>query len=137
MSFLPTSTDLGNLDVLEIYVQYNGPRLLACKNQAGKIFLGLWVDEEEDSDLWLYMFVSLERLKSVRTGQISLHQAFSNPETHFLYKITYTSTNSQWHSQRVSQIDKDCLPLEGTFLRCDPETLESQQAHKNLLLGIG
>ena len=138
MDFLATSTNLGTLELLEIYVKYNGPRLLACKNQASKIFLALWVDEEEDSDLWLYMLVSLDRLQSIRTGQISLYDAFSEPESHSLYEATYTHLNSRWSTKQVAvdDLDKDCLPLEDAFLRCTPETLpnlKSQKAIQNAI----
>jgi hypothetical protein len=138
MDFLATSTSLGTLEVLEVYVEYNGPRLLACKNQASKVFFALWVDEEEDSDLWLYMLVSLDRLQSIRTGQISLHEAFSKPENS-LYEVTYTHVNSEWCTRQVAvdDLDRDCLPLEDTFLRCDPKTLpqlESQKVIQNAIL---
>jgi len=138
MEFLAASTILGTLEVLEIYIQYNGARLLACKNQASQIFLALWVDEEDDYDLWLYMLVSLDRLQSIRTGQISLHQAFCEPESSLLYELTYSYIHSEWSTKKVAleDLDKDFLPLEGTFLECDPETLpviSSQKVIKNAI----
>ena len=139
MEFFPTSTILGTLEVLEIYIQYNGARLLACKNQANKIFVALWVDEEEEYDLWLYMLVSLDRLQSIRTGAISLHQAFCEAENSCLYELTYSYVNSQWSTQEIAleDLDKDYLPLEDTFLECDPETLpqvSSQKIIQNAIL---
>lgn len=132
MEFLAKSTILGTLEVLEIYVQHNGARLLACKNQANKIFLALWVDEEEEYDLWLYMLVSIDRLQEIRTGAISLHQAFCNPESDFVYELTYTYVHSEWTIKETSvdYLDKDYLPLEGTFLECDPETLPQVRSQK-------
>jgi hypothetical protein len=138
MDFLATSTILGTLETFEIYVQYNGPRLLACKNQASQIFLALWVDEEEDSDLWLYMLVSLDKLKFIRTGQICLYQAFSKPESHFLYEVNYTHADSQWTTKKVAaeELDQDCLPLKDTFLSCESTILpqlESQTVAQNAI----
>jgi hypothetical protein len=132
MDFLAKSTNLGVLEILEVYIQYNGPRLLSCKNQAGKIFLALWVDEEEDSDLWLYMLISLNRLQSVRIGECSLNQAFSEPENGFLYEITFTYENSKWISRQtsVNELDEDCLPLKSAFLNCNPETLPQIDSQK-------
>ena len=132
MEFLATSTILGTLEVLEIYIQYNGARLLACKNQASKIFLALWVDEEDEYDLWLYMLVSLDRLQNIRTGEISLHQAFSEPESSFLYELTYSYENFEWSTEAIAleNLDKDCIPLEGTFLKCDPDTLPQVNSQK-------
>lgn len=134
MGFLATSTNLGTLEVLEIYVQYNGPRLLACKNQASQIFLSLWVDEEEDSDLWIYMLVSHDRLQSIRTGEISLHQAFCMSESLYLYELTYTHADSRWATKKTSveDIDRDYFPLEDTFLTCSPETLPNIECQKTI-----
>lgn len=125
MSFLATSTYLGNLDILEVYAQYNGPRLLSCKNQSGKIFLALWVDEVEDSDLWLYMLVSINRLKRIREGSMCLHQAFSEPETGKLYEVVHEHETNDWNIRQVlaSELERDYFPLENTFLHCDPKSL--------------
>lgn len=138
MSFLALSTNLGTLELLEVYIQYNGVRLLSCKNQVNKIFLALWVDEEDEFDLWLYMLVSIERLQDIRTGSISLNEAFSRPEDGSLYEITYTYDKSEWslHQLPVEDVDEDCLPLEDAFLSCNPETLpqlESQKVIRNAI----
>jgi hypothetical protein len=122
MDFLAKSDVLGILEMIEVYIQYNGPRLLACKNQAGQVFVALWADEDDDADLWLYMLVSLDRLESVRTGKISLHQAFSEPENGSLYELNYTHADSEWRTRQISvaEIDQNYLPLADTFLTCDP-----------------
>ncbi|MCY7332349.1 MAG: hypothetical protein LH649_06745 [Pseudanabaena sp. CAN_BIN31] len=138
MEFLANSTNLGTLEVLEIYIQFNGARLLACKNQAGKIFLALWVDEEEEYDLWLYMLVSLDRLQAIRTGEISLRQAFIKSENDFLYELNYSHMTSSWAFEKIAleNLDEDYLPLEGSFLKCDPETLPqviSQKVIRNAI----
>jgi hypothetical protein len=138
MEFLAKSTLLGTLEVLEVYIQYNGARLLACKNEASKIFLALWVDEEDHYDLWLYMLVSLDRLQAIRTGEISLREAFSEAETHSLYQLTYLYSTSEWSTREIAleDLDQDCLPLEDAYLECDPETLptvNSQRIIKNAI----
>jgi hypothetical protein len=124
MDFLAKSDVLGILETIEVYIQYNGPRLLSCKNQAGQVFVALWAEEDDDADLWLYMLVSLDRLESVRTGKISLHQAFSEPENGFLYELNYTHVDSEWQTKQVSaaEINQSYLPLADTFLACDPIT---------------
>jgi hypothetical protein len=139
MNFLAASTTLGTLELLEVYIEYNGPRLLACKNQANKIFLALWVDEEEESDLWLYMLISYERLIAIRKGEICLQQAFSNPESNYLYELTYVNSNSQWliEKKSIESISHDCLPLEDTFIQCELENLsflELQDVNQNAIL---
>lgn len=82
------------------------------------------------------MLVSLDRLQAIRTGQLSLYKAFSEPESSFLYEVRYIHTNSEWHTQQITaaELDKDCLPLEDTFLNCDPRTLTRPKRLKTISL---
>ena len=118
MIFLPSDTILGELEILEVYVKFNGARLLSCENKVGQTFLGLWVEEEEDFDLWLYALVSVDRLKSIRCGKIDLHNAFLEPENNILYKIEYTHINNSliFSSVTPGALDKDWLPLKNTYI---------------------
>jgi hypothetical protein len=138
MNFLPVLPQLGQLEILEVYVQYNGPRLFSCKNQVNKIFLNLWVDEEEEYDLWLLMLVSIERLQAIRVGNISLRQSFLESESSCLYELTCCHRRDSWDFKTLSinQLDHDCLPLENTFLELSEETLpyvETQDILKNAI----
>ncbi|AMA08765.1 DUF6575 domain-containing protein [Picosynechococcus sp. PCC 73109] len=118
MSFLPTTTQLGELEILEVYVDYNGPRLLSCQNQAHKLFLGLWVDEEDDYDFWLFMPVSVARLREIHTGEILLRESFLNAETLHIYGLTYVSEDDEWECKTIKthELDTECLPLEDAKL---------------------
>jgi hypothetical protein len=108
----------GNFEVLEVYAQFNGPRLLAYKANSGEIFLALWVDEGNDFDLWLYMMVSLDRLQAIKTGQISLNDAFSHPESDCLYEAVLTCSDNTWRFKKLTldEIDEACLPSRDVFL---------------------
>lgn len=131
MNLLPTSTALGELEMLEVYVQYNGPRLFSCRNKVGQTLLGLWVDEEDEFDLWLYVLISLDRLKQVRVGEIDIRSAFEAPESNFIYEVKLFHAEKSYEVQklRASEVDEDCLPLENSFLKCSPETLPALRAN--------
>jgi len=53
MEFLPRSTILGDLSVIEIYEYYDIPSLFSCKNSTGHIYLALSVDEDDASLTWM------------------------------------------------------------------------------------
>ncbi len=65
MPLFPGEKSLGNLTILEVYLQYNGPKLFSCVNELKQTFLALWVDEEEDFDLWLYISISIKKLNLI------------------------------------------------------------------------
>jgi len=84
---LPKGTFLGNLKIEEIYGYYDGPYLLSCRNDTGNRFLGLAVNRGGEFDTWLYAPVSAERLEFIRTGGLSLHDAFSLVEDSIVFQI--------------------------------------------------
>lgn len=89
VSILPENTTLGQLEIVEVLGYYDGPYLLSCRNQAGHTFLALEVDEDEGEgiDVWLYVAISPERLEFVRTGGLTLYDAFAKPEGGIVYRV--------------------------------------------------
>lgn len=128
MSLLPVSQFIGTLTIIEIYVEYNGPKLFSCRNEVGQTFLALWVDEEDDYDLWLYIAISIKKLNSIRQGHTDLHQAFLYPENKHIYEIKIPFSDKQdvkFQKIKSDLIDIDCLPLEETFIKIDSNDLET------------
>ena len=77
-------TGLGKLEIVETYVYYDQPLLFSCKSAAGHLYLGVAADKNDEHETWLYVGVSAERLKLIRSGAIDLHDAFAEPEDSFL-----------------------------------------------------
>ena len=118
MSYLPQNTDLGELDTIEIYSYYNGARLFACRNVALNIYFALWVDEEADFDLWLYVPVSLKRFQEIRSGEIDLRNAFLKSEDGFVFEVKIFFDNLDVvNCIKSEEMDKDWLPLPDDYLK--------------------
>ncbi len=99
MSFLPTDSFLGNLELLEVYVFYDCPKLFACQNLSGQIFLAVWIDETDDADIWLYVSMSPNRFKAIHSGYLDLHDAYAKAEDRWVHKVT------TYHDDKASQIE--------------------------------
>ncbi len=80
MSPLPAGTQLGALHLVETYVHYEGPRLFLARSASGLDYIGLFVDEDEDSETYLYVLITKQRLAMVRSGGMSLREALTYPE---------------------------------------------------------
>ncbi len=79
---------LGHLKFLEVYEEYDGPRLFSCRNAAGQIYIVVWVNESPNQDIWLYAPVSSKRFSLIRTGTIELREVFLNTEDGYVFVVT-------------------------------------------------
>lgn len=118
MEFLPQNTNLGELDIIEVYSYYNGVRLFSCCNVTLNIFFALWIDEEKDFDLWLYVPVSLKRYQEISLGKMDLRNAFLKSEDGFVFEVKIFFDNQDVvNSIKSEEIDKDWLPLPDDYLK--------------------
>ena len=86
-------SELGKLEIIEIYDHYDQRILFACKNAAGHFHLVVAADEGEQHETWLYVEVSVERLNLIRSGTIDLHDAFAYPESDYLFQVRFPYDN--------------------------------------------
>lgn len=114
MSVLPVGTSLGQLQLLETYDYYDGPRLFSARNVVGTTFFVLWADVTQDEDIWLYAPVSTERLADLREGVLSIREAFTHAEDRVVYRVHQSKTTgaARVDPLAASEIPMDCLPPE-------------------------
>lgn len=87
MSYLPVGTELGDLRIIEVIEHYDRPLLFACKNNFGRLYLAVLVDDTGDTESWLYAEMSSARWQHVRSGGIDLHDAFAKAESETVYRV--------------------------------------------------
>jgi hypothetical protein len=104
---------MGQLEMVETYVYYEGPRLFAAKSASGLLYLGLFVEEseEEGTETYLYALVTEERLAMVRSGGITLHHALTEPEGPvFAVKVSYAPALAWSVNLVIDDIASEWLP---------------------------
>jgi hypothetical protein len=74
------------MELDEIFIEYDGPRLFTARSMTDQLFLAEWAARLEDGDLWLYVPVSKLRLEAVKSGNLTVRQAYTQPEG-FLYSV--------------------------------------------------
>ena len=125
MGYLPQSTHLGKLELIEVYEFYDQPILFSCRNASDAIFIGVFADEDDNFETWLYVGVSPHRFKQIRSGAIDLHDAFSEVEDGIIFQIKMPHNEQIPESMPISatQIPDDMLPLPGEFIDLETPTL--------------
>lgn len=107
MSWLPEGTVLGELHLEETFVEYDGPRVFSCVSATDQHFIAGWAEEHPEYDMWLYLPVSEARLISVRSGGLTLRDAFERPEG-LVYQVTLP-LDSDGAPDLVSPVDPSRL----------------------------
>lgn len=123
---LPQLTNLGNLELIEVYEYYDKPVLLACKNAAGTIYLALWIDETTEADVWLYTSMSRTRFEYIRSGGLELRLAFTEAEDSLVFEVRVPYISSKQATVTplpVERVSSDVLPLPGEYLQLPTATL--------------
>ncbi|GEM_PF-3499095 len=119
MSYLPQSTKLGKLELIEVYEFYDKPLLFSCRNEDNDIFLAVFIDENENFDTWLYTKMSSQRFTQVWSGEIDLHDAFAKAEKEVIFEVQIPYDNEQPIAVKTissSLIHEEWLPLPGQFV---------------------
>lgn len=128
-SILPESTLLGRLELLEVFVFYDEPRLFSCKNQTGVIFIAVWIDENEAGDIYYYVPMSRERYDNVISGSVDLREAFILSEDGIVFEVNMPFDNNQVKiiSKPVTSLEDSSLPVAGRKLEYGRPEIEANR----------
>lgn len=124
MNALPR-TGLGHLRIVEVFLRFDGPRLFAAVNESGQRYLAVFVDEDDDAEVFLYAPVSEERYGAIRSGALPLRNAFGDPQDGRVYVVTASTqgTGQAIEERRPEELEQDWLPDEDATLGLPTTTL--------------
>lgn len=135
MSWLPDNTVLGELTLEETFVDFDGPRVFACKSTTDQLYIAGWAEERPVDDLWLYLPLSSQRFASVRSGGVPLREAFEMPEG-LIYLVTLSRSsenNDTAEPISVSALRDAWLPEPDFRLNLQTHTLPSALSEEDWL----
>jgi len=114
---LPEDTLMGNLEMDKVYEYYDCPRLFSCKNEIGKNYIGLSVQDDDEWQMWIYVYVTPKRLGQIEKGDIELREAFTEAEESFVMGVTTYNDQPDTVDMILAKIIPDeMLPEKGMKL---------------------
>lgn len=124
MNGLPRS-GLGRVRIDEVFLRFDGPRLFSAINEAGQRYIGVFVEETDDAEIFLYAPVSEDRYRAIRSGALPLRAAFSDAQDGRVFVVTSSTEEAgQVVEERGSEtVPKDWLPDEDATLGVPTPTL--------------
>jgi len=124
VSQLQMMTPLGELDIFEVYVEYDGPRVFSCKGKNDQLYFGIWAEEQPIIDVWLFVPISVSRLMAIRTGAVSFLDAILLAEGGWVWEVStpYDGTPGSKTKRTASSLNPDHLPDPSARARHYPGT---------------
>lgn len=121
---LSSVSELGPLEIVEVYEYFDQPCLFACRSAAGQTYVSLLVDDGGGEERWWFVPVSPQRFRAVRSGQIRLRDTFLQSEDQRVFELRssqdqHGSVSGRWLPSQ--SLDVSRLPLEGEHLALDEE----------------
>lgn len=113
---LPTRTCLGELEVIEVFDFLDFPRLFSCRNKAGQIFLALSVEESANTAIFLYTAISLDRYRSLISGDLRIRDVIRLAEDNFVFNVEFTPSGETASMISCSEIPDNWLPHESEVI---------------------
>ena len=109
--------ELGSLRIIEVFDDFDGPRLFSCRDAAGRLYLALSVEDSRTSQTWLYVAVSDTRYSDLEAGRIDLRDAFLASEDGAVWRVTIPSIGeSEVERLAATDMRSDWLPEPGELL---------------------
>jgi hypothetical protein len=127
---------MGDLHIDHVIRYYNGPVLFVCRNELGHAFIAMAIDDDIDTDYFLYVGISEPRLFALLTGLIPLRDIYSEPESEKVYSVAVPNDPTGDISVSiltVAELATDWLPDPDSYLdepinsgyRFSPDTVKS------------
>lgn len=125
MRLLPQSTQLGKLELIEVYEYYDTPCLFSCRNTSGHLFMAILFDQTKNLEKWLYVSISQRRFENIRAGLIDIRSAFLNSEDGFVYQIIINLDDNLDRVEIIwcENLIDDWLPMPNEFIEVGNEPL--------------
>lgn len=120
----------------ETFISYDGPKMFTAHSLTDQAYLALMVQEDSDEDVWLYLPVSKSRLVMIRSGGVTLNEAFRRAEG-IVYEVHLPYSGSQNASASpvtALSLLEEWLPLAGLGLDLPTNTLPAAKSDNEIEL---
>ncbi len=127
---LPSHPFFGTLQLTEVWLSYEGPRLFVASNYSGQSFLFNALDEDEQSITYLVVPISAKRNSMIRSGGLELRSAFADPEDEYVFKVRqyFERDSSEINSLLPRDLLEEDLPEPDVRITIPSQTLPTFSA---------
>jgi len=112
---------LGRLTIYEVYEEFDGPRLFACRSDGGRWFIAFWAGQIEASARWLLAPMTIQRWSKLRIGQIPLRKALTEADGGHVWEVVVSDAGvPSATAVPVNELEEEDLPTKDAALDESP-----------------
>ncbi|MEQ6886605.1 DUF6575 domain-containing protein [Salicola sp. Rm-C-2C1-2] len=121
MNVLPQNTVLGAMQMEEVFIHFDFPRLFLCRNKVGQRYLGLSVEDGDNELEFVFVAVSPWRLNALIRQDLDLQSAITHAEEGVVLRVgrSIYRDSSSVDIINVSQVPDDWLPDNDVYLETE------------------
>lgn len=101
---------LPELEILEVFINYDGPKFYSCHDRVGQIYLAYWVDSTLEFTDWLYVRVSATRYEEMKSGRLAPSRVLGEPEDGGALAVRFGPSVYEVTELAAAHIDPEWLP---------------------------
>lgn len=106
---------LGELALERVVIEYDGPKLFTARDSAGRLYVSIFIDDDEDGEEFLYVPLSDERGAAFLAGVVSGRDVFrASSEYAWLVNVPFGGQQSFVRRIDAADIHEDWLPADGS-----------------------
>lgn len=120
MEYFACDPQLGKLKIINVYLEYDGPKIFYAENETGAVYFVYWVGDEVDHQSWYVIPCSKSRVIAFEKKQLNLKTILEKQEQEYFYELKLPfSKNDKLsfelkHRNKIAEI---ALPAENVFVK--------------------
>lgn len=132
MDLFASHRAFGKLRIINVYLEFDGPKIFHAENESGSTFFAYWVGDEATYENWYVIPCSKTKIIAFEKKQLNLRNILEEQEQDYFYdiKLPFSSNEELYvdfrHKNKISEI---ALPEENVFVKrvvvYSPSTLEN------------
>ncbi|HHQ4530944.1 TPA: DUF6575 domain-containing protein, partial [Aeromonas hydrophila] len=111
---------LGQLRIVNVYLEFEGPKIFYAENESGSTFFVYWVGDDADYENWYIIPCSKARLIAYEKAKVGLRDMLERQEQDYFCALALpfsTELSLSFEFKHKNKIAEITLPAPGVFVK--------------------
>lgn len=120
MELFASDPRFGKLRIINVYLEFDGPKIFYAENESGSTFFVYWVGDEKTFENWYIIPCSKTKIIAFEKKQLTLRSILEKQEQEYFYNLKIPFSSNEVleiefkHKNKIAEI---ALPKENIFVK--------------------